>query len=58
MKVGDLVRVRLPSVKPYTGIVIKYGTGLDNGSVLVRSLDARFEYWINSWSGQVISASR
>ena len=55
MKVGDLVRVKLPSIKPYVGLAIKAN---DRDGVLVRSIDGRFEYWVNSWSGKVINASR
>ena len=55
VQVGDLVRVKLPSIQPYIGLAIK---GNDRGGVLVRSLDGRFEYWVNSWSGKIINASR
>ena len=55
MKVGDLVRVKLPNVHPYVGLAIKAS---DRSGVLVRSIDGRFQYWVNSWSGKVISASR
>ena len=55
MKVGDLVRVKLPSIKPYVGMAIKVNK---NGTALVRSIDGKFQYWIASWSGEVINASR
>ena len=55
MKVGDLVRVKLPSIQPYIGVAIKVS---DRGGALVRSMDGRFQYWVNSWSGTVISGSR
>jgi len=55
MKVGDLVRVKLPSIKPYIGIAIRTNT---RGGALVRSIDGRLEYWVNSWSGKVVNASR
>ena len=55
IKVGDLVSVKLPSVKPYIGIAIKTS---DRGGALVRSTDGVFAYWVNSWSGKVINASR
>ena len=55
MQVGDLMRVKLPTVKPYVGMVIKIST---SGTALVRSIDGKFEYWVASWSGKVISASR
>jgi hypothetical protein len=55
MKVGDLVRVKLPSIKPYIGIAIRTNT---RGGALVRSIDGRLEYWVNSWSGKVLNASR
>ena len=55
VKVGDLVRVKLPSIKPYVGMAIKVNK---NGTALVRSIDGKFQYWIASWSGEVINASR
>ena len=55
MQVGDLVRVKLPSIKPYVGVAIRTSA---SGGALVRSIDGRFEYWVNSWSGKVINASR
>jgi len=55
MQVGDLVRVKLPSIQPYIGIAIKVN-GRDGA--LVRSMDGRLQYWVNSWSGTVISGSR
>jgi len=55
MKIGDLVRVKLPSIKPYIGIAIRVNT---RDGALVRSIDGRLEYWVNSWSGKVISESR
>ena len=54
VQVGDLVRVKLPSIQPYIGLAIKAN---DSGGVLVRSIDGRFQYWVNSWSGKVINAS-
>ena len=55
MKVGDLISVKLPSIEPYIGIAIRVNT---RDGALVRSIDGRFEYWVNSWSGKVINASR
>ena len=55
MQVGDLVRVKLPSVRQYVGVAIRVNT---RGGGLVRSIDGKFQYWVNSWSGEVISASR
>ena len=55
MKVGDLIRVKLPSIKPFVGIAIRVNT---RDGALVRSIDGRFQYWVNSWSGTVINASR
>ena len=55
MQVGDLISVKLPSIQPYIGLAIKSN---DRGGVLVRSLDGRLEYWVNSWGGKVINASR
>ena len=52
MKVGDLVSVKLPSIKPYVGIAIRVNT---RDGALVRSTDGRLEYWVNSWSAKVIS---
>ena len=57
MQVGDLVRVKLPSIEPYIGLAIKAKDGWER-AVLVRSLDGRLEYWVNSWGGKVINASR
>ena len=56
MQVGDLVRVKLPSVKSYIGIVVSR-PNTRNGA-LVRSIDGKYEYWVNSWSGKVLNASR
>ena len=55
MKVGDLVRVKLPSIKPYIGIAIRVNT---RDGALVRSIDGRLQYWVNSWSGKVINERR
>jgi len=55
MKVGDLVRVKLPSIKPYIGIAIRINT---RDGALVRSIDGRLQSWANSWSGKVISVRR
>ena len=55
MQVGDLVKVKLPSIKPYVGVAIKVN---GRGGGLVRSIDGKFEYWVNSWSAKVINASR
>ena len=55
MQIGDLISVKLPSIKPYIGIAVKAN---DKGGVLVRSMDGRLEYWVNSWGGKVINASR
>ena len=52
MKVGDLVKVKLPSVVPNVGVAIKVN-GLKGA--LVRSTCGRFEYWVNKWSSKVIS---
>ena len=54
MQVGDLVRVKLPCIKPYVGIAIRVNT---RDGALVRSIDGRFEYWVHSWSGKVLNAS-
>jgi hypothetical protein len=56
MQVGDLISVKLPSIKPYVGIAIRVNTR--DGGALVRSMDGRLEYWVNSWGGKVINASR
>ncbi len=55
MQIGDLISVKLPSIKPYIGIAVKAN---DKGGVLVRSMDGSLEYWVNSWGGKVINASR
>ena len=55
MKDGDLVSVKLPSIQPYIGLAIKVN---DRGGALVRSVDGRLEYWVNTWSGKVIRGSR
>jgi len=55
VKVGDLVRVKLPSVKPFIGMAIKTN---DRGGALVRSIDGRMQYWVNSWSSEVIGEGR
>ena len=55
MQVGDLISVKLPSIEPYVGIAVKTN---DRGDVLVRSMDGSLEYWVNSWGGKVINASR
>mgnify|MGYP003642788579 CR=1 FL=1 len=55
MKIGDLISVKLPSIERYIGLAIKAN---DRGGVLVRSFDGRLEYWVNSWGGKVINASR
>ena len=55
MQVGDLISVKLPSIEPYIGIAIKAN---DRADVLGRSMDGRLEYWVNSWGGKVINASR
>ena len=55
MKVGDLIRVKLPTVKPYVGIAIKISK---NRGALVRSIDGKFEYWAASWNSEVLNASR
>ena len=54
-KTGDLIRVKLPSIQPYVGVAIKVS---DRGGALVRSIDGRFQYWVNGWSGKVISEGR
>ena len=54
MQIGDLISVKLPSIEAYIGIALKAN---DKGGVLVRSMDGRLEYWVNSWGGKVINAS-
>jgi hypothetical protein len=51
VKVGDLVKVKLPSVVPFIGIAVKVN---DRDGALVRSTCGKFEYWVNSWSSKVI----
>jgi len=58
MKVGDLVRVKLPACVQYIGVVI---TVNERGNALVRSLDSEFssfQHWVADWSSEVVSASR
>ena len=55
MKVGDLVKVNLPTVKPYIGLAVRINK---NRGALVRSIDGKFEYWVASWNSEVINASR
>tara|TARA_B100000131_G_scaffold322082_1_gene374840 strand:- start:2750 stop:2917 length:168 start_codon:yes stop_codon:yes gene_type:complete len=55
MRIGDLVSVKLPCIQPFIGIAIKVN---ELKGALVRSTDGRFEYWVNSWSSEVISESR
>ena len=52
MRVGDLV---VTGVRAYVGVAIRVNS---RGGGLVRSMDGSLEYWVNSWSGEVISASR
>jgi len=54
MKVGDLVRVKLPTTA-YIGMAIAINV---KGGALVRSFDGKREHWIYGWSGEVISESR
>ena len=55
MKVGDLVRVKLPAMIPYIGCVVAVNS---MGGALVRSMDAAREYWVYGWSAEVINESR
>ncbi len=55
MKVGDLIRVKLPSITPFIGLALKTN---DRGGALVRSIDGKYQYWVNSWSSEVISEGR
>ena len=55
MQVGDLISVKLPSIKPYVGVAVRTNT---RGGALVRSLDGRYKYWVNDWSGKVLNARR
>lgn len=56
MQVGDLVRVKLPSIKPFVGLVLKINAR--DGDALVRSFDGKYQYWVNSWCSEVISEGR
>jgi hypothetical protein len=55
VKVGDLVRVKMPMVVPYIGIATAINV---KGGALVHSLDGNYEYWVYDWSGEVINESR
>ena len=55
VKVGDLVRVKLPVVVPYIGMVMAINT---TGGALVRSFDSNYAYWVYDWSVEVVSESK
>jgi len=58
VRVGDLVRVKLPACVEYIAVI----TCLNGrGGALARSVDAKFpslEHWVAPWSSEVISESR
>ena len=55
MKIGDLIRVKIPGVKPYVGFAISVN---NRGGALVRSFDGKFQHWCGSWCSEVISENR
>ncbi len=58
MRVGDLVRVKLPGIVEYTAVITRLN-GRESG--LARSVDSGFpglEHWVAGWSSEVISEGR
>lgn len=54
-KVGDMVHVKMPGVKPYTGLAVKLN---ESGGALVVRPDGKLKYWVNNWCAKVINESR
>ena len=54
-KVGDMVLVKMPGVKPYTGLAVKLN---ESGGALVVRPDGKLKYWVNNWCAKVINESR
>ena len=55
MRVGDLVRVKLPACVEYIAVITRLN---GRGGGLARSVDAKFptgEHWVAPWSSEVIS---
>ena len=57
MRVGDLVRVKLPGSVEYIAVITRLN---GRGGGLARSIDSRIPgtQWVADWSSEVISASR
>ena len=57
MRVGDLVRVKLPACVEYIAVITRLN---GRGGGLARSIDSRIQgtQWVAPWSSEVISASR
>ena len=58
MQVGDLVRVKLPSVVEYIAVITRLN---GRGGGLARSIDNRFPtgvHWVAPWSSEVLSEGR
>ena len=57
MRVGDLVRVKLPGCVEYIAVITRLN---GRGGGLARSIDSRIQgtQWVADWSSEVVSASR
>ena len=57
MRVGDLVRVKLPACVEYIAVITRLN---GRGGGLARSLDDRIQgtQWVAPWSSEVISEGR
>ena len=57
MRVGDLVRVKLPGSVEYIAVITRLN---GRGGGLARSINSRIPgtQWVADWSSEVISASR
>ncbi len=58
MRVGDLVRVKLPACVEYIAVITRLN---GRGGGLARSVDGRFpgfQHWVAGWSSEVLSEGR
>lgn len=58
MRVGDLVRVKLPGIVEYAAVITRLN---GRGSGLARSVDSRFpgfQHWVAGWSSEVLSEGK
>ena len=58
MRVGDLVRVKLPGIVEYTAVITRLN-GRESG--LARSVDSRFpgfQHWVAGWSSEVLGEGK